>query len=290
MSKHTKLSAFSFQNKRLAKRKIQWILIAMLSFIVAMIGLIKREIYEPIMSTTVIPGALSQDLIVIIISSILFILSLQIKDNDLKKQSIIMGIVGFLFYGYGIYVIERVYNFLYFGYMAIFGLSFYAVINYLSDLHHLTAFSISLSKKIRYTCVIPLMIIPIMFSILWIGQLIPLIQTGNKIENLYSIYIIDLCFILPSFFIVGIKVLKRDERSMLILPMLFIIGFAILLPVGLAEIFKQLYDLPSLWGDMGFYLGISGFFALICILYIRDLRIKENHFNNKKSAVNPKIE
>ena len=71
------------------------------------------------------PGVFGQDLMTIVASVIILLLIARLKDGDSKKQIVILGILGYLFYAYGIYVIERGYNVLYYLYLAIFGLSFW---------------------------------------------------------------------------------------------------------------------------------------------------------------------
>ena len=64
----------------------------------------------------------------ILASIIILVLLARMRENDTVKQLVILGIVAYLFYRYGIYVIERVYNALYLFYMAILALTFYSMI------------------------------------------------------------------------------------------------------------------------------------------------------------------
>ncbi len=73
------------------------------------------------------PGVFPQDLMTVLASLLVILLAIRWKENA-TAQLIILGVMGYLFYTYGIYVIERVYNSLYLIYMAVFGLAFYAMI------------------------------------------------------------------------------------------------------------------------------------------------------------------
>ena len=113
----------------------------------------------------------------------------------------ILGILGYLFYAYGIYVIERVYNVLYYFYLAIFGLSFWSIVYGIASIRQEILQKVELSRLIRNISAGFSLFVALVFNALWIIQLLPLIKTGEKIEFLYSINILDLCFIMSTFMI-----------------------------------------------------------------------------------------
>lgn len=114
--------------QNVGKNRILWLSVALLSLIAAMMGVANPGLYSQVVSTEMMPGVLSQDLMTIAASIVVFFLTVRIKEEDSNKQMVILGIIIYLFYGYGIFVIERIYNVLYFVYMAISGLSFYSAI------------------------------------------------------------------------------------------------------------------------------------------------------------------
>ena len=135
--------------RNLDGNKILWLLVAFLSLFVATIGFFHSAIYDGLVSQTVLPGVLSQDLMTIIVSLVLLFLAFRCTEKNWRKQTIILGILGFLFYAYGIYTIERLYNPLYFIYMAIFGLSFYAIIYGIISLRKEKINNLKLPNSIR---------------------------------------------------------------------------------------------------------------------------------------------
>src|SRR5215467_13009041 len=113
--------------RNLKWNKILWLITAALSLIAALVGEFDPGIYNKVVSSELLPGAFSQDVMTILASCTLFVLIGLTKEEDAKKQIVILGILGYLFYGYGIYVIERSYTLLYLVYMAIFALSFWSL-------------------------------------------------------------------------------------------------------------------------------------------------------------------
>ena len=137
-----------------------------------------------------LPGTISQDVITLIAGIALLFLSLKTSDASIKAQIVIMSLLAYLFYGYGIYVIEQVYNSLYILYMAIFSLSFWALISGLGSIDPDVLQNIKAPKFIRNLSVGFLIFTAVLFYSLWSAQLLPLMRTGEKIEFLYSIYIL----------------------------------------------------------------------------------------------------
>ena len=105
--------------------KVLWALTALLSLAAALVGVFSSDIYIKVVSPDIMPGVFGQDIMTIAASIIILILTVRIRPESWKKQVVIFGIIGYLFYAYGIYVIERVYTSMYLVYLAIFGLSFW---------------------------------------------------------------------------------------------------------------------------------------------------------------------
>jgi len=90
--------------QNLGKNRILWVSVALLSLIAALLGVANPGLYRQVVSTELMPGVLSQDLITIVASIVVLFLTVRIKEEDSIKQIVILGIVIYFFYGYGIYV------------------------------------------------------------------------------------------------------------------------------------------------------------------------------------------
>ena len=108
-----------------------------------------------------------------------------------------------------------------------------------------------------------------MFNIIWLSALVPLLKTGNRIENTFSIFIIDLCFIMPGFVIGAIMMLRHKPIGEVGLPALFVLGVGILSPLALGELIKPgRYSLPADPGQLWLYLILSMSFLVLAILHL----------------------
>src|SRR6478609_11944795 len=93
-----------------ASRRIGWLLVGSLTVITASWGLAHPTVYVDLIAPATRPGALSQDLISVIVGLILCGLALARPAAGTRAELVGLGLLGYLVYGYGIYAIERVYN------------------------------------------------------------------------------------------------------------------------------------------------------------------------------------
>jgi hypothetical protein len=262
--------------RNLGTNRILWLLTASLSLVAALVGVFMPDIYGKVIDTGLMPGIFGQDLMTILASVSILLLTLRVKDKDTKKQLVVLGIIGYLFYAYGIYVIERVYTLLYFLYMAIFGLSFWSMVYGVAKIRRDNLQTLELPKLIRNVSVGFSLLVALVFDALWLSQLLPLLQAGQKIEFLYSVYILDLCFIMPAFIIAAIMLARKQVLGLLLTPALFVLGFTLIFSLAVSEMVKPLYGLAINAGGVLPSLVLSILFLILAIFYLRNLQIKAN--------------
>jgi hypothetical protein len=126
---------------------------------------------------------------------------------------------------------------------------------------------------VRFACGGYSIVVAIMFTIIWTTGLYPLLQTGNRIEYLFSIYIIDLVFVMPAMAIAGVLALRRRPLGIVGVPALFVLGAGILTPLALAELIKPAkYGMPTVPGELWLYLVLSVVFFVLTGAYLATLR------------------
>ena len=262
-------------NLKLAK--IFWNTTTLLAMLAALAGILFKGIYTNLFPTDFLPGAFPQDVLTVLACLFLFWLIAVTKQNDLKKQVIIVGLLGSFFYLYGIFTIERVYNWFYLLYAAVFASSFWTVIYTLSGFRSEVFSNLRLNRGMLRTTAITSILIAALFTFLWIAALIPLMREHNRIEFLYSIYILDLCFIMPAFVITAIMSLRGDPFGTLIAPAIMILGFFVIFPLGLNELAKPSFGLAINYGAMTMSFAFAFF-----VLTLAVLQLKIIHFEHKQ--------
>lgn len=261
----------------LERNKKLWMLISVLSLVAALVSVLNQSIYSKVVSLDVLPGTISQDIITVIIGLALLFLGMKIEENDIKKQIMAISFVAYLFYGYGIYVIEQLYTPLYLLYIAIFALSFWTIIFGLVNLKQEVLESVNLSKFARYLSIVFLIFIPLLFYSLWIGQLLPLIQNGEKLEFKFSIFILDMVFVLPTLIMSAVLIIKGKGLGFILAPILFFKAFTLLFSVGLGELLKALYSQTVDLAQSAFYIILSIIFLILGVLNFFKLRFEKTN-------------
>lgn len=259
---------------KLSRIRILWVLTALFTLIAALVGVINPGIYHNLIDQKYIPGTISQDYIALLASILLLFCVFWMNEKTVVKQIVGLGILGFLFYAYGIYVIEQVYNALYLIYMAIFSLSFFSIVYSVANIRKDILENIRVSDTVRKISAGFSFLIPLVFSPLWIMMLLPLLQTGERIENIFSVFILDLCFIMPVFVILAVMTVKKKGLGIFLTPAMFVLGFTLLFPVGFAEVIKVLYGMNASMdmGSMFMYLGIAIVFLVLNFFYLKNLK------------------
>lgn len=231
-----------------------WILTGALTLPAAVTGLLFPGIYRGVVATELIPGAVSQDLMSAVAAAALPVLAFAGRRGQPKVQLVALGILGYLFYAYGIYAIERTYNGFYLVYLAVFALSFWGMVYTALELRADGPRRARLAKGIRVLSASGALLQPLIFYPLWIAMLLPLMRTGDQIDSLYSVFVLDLCFIMPAFLILAVLTFRGRWPGLVFMPSLYLLGFTLIFSLALGELFKPLFNVPvsalSLWSSV----------------------------------------
>lgn len=252
--------------------RILWAITGVITLVAAAIGLGNPRIYDRIVSEELIPGAYSQDLLSAAAAIGLLYLALTARADRQKHQIVALGLLGYLFYAYGIYVIERAYNGLYLVYMAIFTLAFWSLIYAGAHLRRDLP-KPALSKTLRLVSASGAILQPLIFYPLWIAMLLPLMHTGEQIDSLYSIFVLDLCFIMPAFLILSVLTYRNHGTGLLLLPAIYVLGFTLIFSLAVGELVKPMFNATLSPSAFWPALALSMLFLILGILHLSKLQV-----------------
>jgi hypothetical protein len=259
-------------NLKLAKAF--WAATAAFAFLAALGGVLVKGLYVGLFLEDYLPGAFPQDVLTLLVSGLLFVLIAVTKPGDVKKQIVAIGLLGSLFYLYGIFTIERVYNSFYLVYAAVFGLSFWSIVVSLAGFKSEAFPDLRLGGGLRKTMAFTSILIALIFTALWTMALIPLMREHNRIEYLYSIYILDLCFVMPAFLITAVMGLRRMPLGILLAPAMMILGFFVIFPLGLNELAKPSAGMAINYGPMVVSFAFAIFMLVLATLQLSKMRLE----------------
>ena len=226
--------------KNLKLNKILWSSTTLIALIASVYGLFNNDIYRNLMPAGFVAAQYTQDILTILVCLLLGFLIFRTTEKSYKEPIIIIGIISSLAYLYGIFSIERIYNSMYLVYLAILSISFFTVIYSISSFRDDLISKITVPKMVKNSTAVFSVIVGILFSFLWIGALLPLMRSGNQIDNLYSIYLLDLAFAMPAFFITAIMTFLKKPMGYVLTPIMYILGIFVIFPLGLGELAKML--------------------------------------------------
>ncbi len=220
----------------------------------------------------ILPGGFSQDIFPIVFSLALLFLAWRTEESDYLNQVIVLGILGFLFYAYGIYVIEQIYTVLYLLSLAIFGLSEYAILCFLINIRRSLLSKVTLSNRVRPASLVMLIVTPLVFYPLWTGQLIPQIETGDKLEFLFSIYFRHVLHHARLRHHGSEDVQVQGNRPTA--HPLFILGIGVLSPLALAELLKPVsFDMGMEVEGVVLFAIFSIIHFILALVHLRSVRV-----------------
>lgn len=251
--------------RNLKLNKIVWYSITVLALYAAIWGLVHPEIYTGLMPQKFVAAQFAQDWLTILVSILLLVLIYRTTEKSYKSPIAILGIIGSLAYLYGIFSIERVYNPLYFVYLAIFGGSVYSAIYLVASFDRKALEKVSVPAVVRNSSAVFSLVIAGLFSLLWVSALVPIIQAKNQIQNLYSIYLLDLAFVMPAFVMTAVMTFRKKVMGYVLTPAMFILGIFVIFPLGLGELAKPRYGMAVDVKSMAMSFVLSGLFFLFAV-------------------------
>ena len=153
--------------------------------------------------------------------------------------------------------------------MLSFGLGLYGFIWGLCSLRRERIGRMRVPRMVKTVSVLFLLLVPALFSSLWVSQLLTRIRRAEKLEFTYGVYILDLCLVMPLFLIAAVMLVRDEGMGYMLAPILFIKGFTVLLPVGVGGLLTA----GSSLSETAFYLGMAALFLVLTALYLKAVRM-----------------
>lgn len=267
--------------------RLCWAVAGASTVVVSGWALLDSSLYDRLIDPATRPGALGQDAVNVIAG---IWLSLAAARRELRPRTrlIVLGVLGYLFYGYGIFTIERMYNPLYLVYLLVFTVSFWSLIRGAGEVVLRPPGTPTLSRKVRLASAVGALIQPAIFYPLWIALLIPLMRDRHQIDTLYSIFVLDLCFVMPAFLIVGVGLVRQRPWALLLAPSMFVLGSVLMASLTLTELVKPRFaQAVSAVGVLP-PLTLTVVFAALVVVHLQALHLSAVHTTGRDLSTEPR--
>jgi hypothetical protein len=235
-------------------------------------GLAHPAIYAPIVASRDLPFVFSQDLAALGAALGVLLLSFVGGRRGVRISTLRAGIVGYLLYAYGQYVIGALYSRFYFAYQAIFGLSIFFFIDFFANLPPGEP-SRSLPRPLRLATAVSCAAIAVLFAYQWIPGVWQTIQSQSRPEPdaVFSFnhadYDLDLCFFLPAFAWTSVLLFRQKALGVLLSGILQLMGFILMLEVALGFAFQPLFGHRMAVADAMQFFVVSGALLTSMVFY-----------------------
>jgi hypothetical protein len=231
------------------------VIAALLSLLGSVIALTVGQIYAKL-TPVFLPQALAQDIANLCLVSpawlILVVLALR---GSLRAYLLWLGVLIFTVYNYMIYSFSIPFGPLFLLWVAVLGLSIFALIGGVTAVNH-NAVALRFANKNAIVVVAwVLMVTALVFVLLWLSEDVPALLTGLTPQSLTDmalptnpVHVLDLAFFLPAVFLIGVLLLKRTPLGYtLALPfMVFLILTSV--PILLTPVVQSIRNQAPGWG------------------------------------------
>lgn len=260
-----------FKEESLKTLRVLTVLIALSILIASAAGILFPDIYKYVAEDSAMPFVVAQDVVTLITAILLLVIVLLGKRKNIKLDILQIGIIGYVFYAYGPYVMGTLYNYFYFLYLCAFGISiFYFIVAFANIEYKRLIFDIP--NPLRLIIAVYCAVMPVLFAPQWIIGILQSIQMHARPTDfgMYWVYILDLCFVLPVCALAAVFLLQKKTLGYLLGGVLSIKGFTLMLSVALGNYFQPLFGQKMVVGGAGgavLFSAVSLIFLVLSIFY-----------------------
>lgn len=252
------------------------VLVSVLVTMTSLLGILFEKTYSRETYTWVIQ-AIGQDYANLAVVVVLLVSTYYMAKHSLRGYLVWLGAYMYLVYTFAIYAFAVHFQFLFLAYVLILGLSFYALVCGLMavDINKISKALLGNSKAKMVSAL--LMVIGVMFSLLWLSEIIPNLLAGTVPQSLVEtqlwvnpVHVLDLAFLLPAMLITSVLLWRKNVLGYLLAVPLLV--FAVTMGLGIIAMFvisaiKGLpYSLPA-----GMIIGL----IMLLSVYFSQLFLKE---------------
>lgn len=262
------------------RSRISAVLILILSLLVllsSVLGITDRSIYREVhlagtIAESLISGSIAQDIVFVPLSIVSVFLSLLFFYRQGYKSFIsLLGLSWCFFYGYGLYVIQGQYTYIYLVYMAIFGLSLYSMIFGAVSFKLPEVAKTKLSRSLRVGISIYFILTLSVLVPGWLLRIIPDISRHIP-GNTYAVFILDLCMVFPAFAIITYQLLRNRAVGNILSGIALLKGFTLCLSWSFSELAAPLFGKPMHYDMAVISTALTVFGLVLFIPYIINLK------------------
>jgi hypothetical protein len=219
--------------------------------------------------------AVGQDLVTLAVGiPLLIFAAAQFRKGKLQGALLLAGILGYFVYTYASYAFLIAFNPLFLAYVALLGLSSFALV--------LTLQSVDVSDlpdrfsdaAPRRTICVALAVMGVLLLVMWLGRIVPAVVSDNPPEGIESystlvIQALDLAFVVPLAFLAAVLLWRRRPWGYLLASIVLIKVAALALAVTAMAMAQMLAGVSVALGEVAVFPVLALVFAGLTAALLR---------------------
>lgn len=222
--------------------------------------------------------AKGQDLVTLFFGVPFLLYSVKLnKKETLLGRFLLTGALAYFLYAYTIYCFAESYNFLFIGYVAIMGLSFYAFVSCMTTFK-LGRINENFNKKIPTKYLgISNIIFALLIGLNWVRRLAPA-EVGKYLDHYTTLPIqaLDLGIVLPTIIFSAIMLMRRHSWGYLLTPIITFKGLTLLIALDAMIIFMIANGVEVAIADLTIFPLYTLVVAFNFYLIVKNIKDQEN--------------
>ncbi len=213
-----------------------WLWLSLLAVLLAVAGniiaLAVKSIYAPL-TPAFYPQGIAQDIASLaVVSPLWLICAVLALRGSLRAYLVWLGVLAFTVYNYVIYTFAVPFGPLFPVWLAVFGLSLYALIGGIASPDRAAIRSGFNSRRAVVVAAYSVCVAAVLFALLWLSEDVPALLAGRTPQSVLDmaiptnpVHILDLSFFLPAAFVISSYVLRGRPLGYTLIPafMVFLI-------------------------------------------------------------------
>ena len=222
------------------------------------VGLSVPEIYGRLTAAFAVQ-AYAQDManLALVAPAWLILAALTVR-GSLRARLLWLGVLLFTVYNYVIYTVSVPFGPLFLVWIAVLGLSFYALLGgVLTSDHEEVAEFLRNRLASRVTGWV-LLVVALLFAALWLSEDVPALLAGSTPPSLVelgiptnTVHVLDLAFFLPGAVVCGLSLLKGRKVGYTLAPAFIVFLILTGVPILLTPIVQSVSGQPAEWAVIG---------------------------------------
>jgi hypothetical protein len=241
--------------------------IAVMAIVGSIVGILVDDIYAEETPNWAAQG-IGQDIGNLIAFPVLLVLAYAASRGSLRAYLASAGVLAYSAYTFAIYAFDVHFGPLFLLYVAVFGLSSWALIGTLAslDVGRVKA-AFDERTPVRSTSIL-LIVVGCAFSLLWLSEIVPAMIGGTTPQSLIEaglatnpVHVLDLSVLLPATILAGMLLRRGGAWGYVLAPV--VLGALVFLSIGITAAMTVL----AVRGESG-SLGVAGFLSALALLEV----------------------